>query len=120
MLLRKGLIFKLGAIDGLATSAIARCEVAALNHELLDDAMEGGALIVKWLSRLADPLLARAEGAKVVNGLGDEVGVKLHGDASDGLAAKFNVEEDPRTLRFLGIGHCAGVFLSTTQIPYWL
>lgn len=32
-----------GAIDGLATGAVATSEITALDHELGDDAVEGGA-----------------------------------------------------------------------------
>ena len=38
------LIFKLGAIDALAASAILVGEVTALAHEIRDDTMEYGAL----------------------------------------------------------------------------
>jgi hypothetical protein len=36
----KVFVFELGAVDGLAASAIASREVAALDHELLDNAVE--------------------------------------------------------------------------------
>lgn len=35
------LIGELGAVDGLATSAIALGEVTTLNHEVLDDTVKG-------------------------------------------------------------------------------
>lgn len=41
-----------------------------LAHELRDDAVEGGTLV-------AETLLASAEGAEVLSGLGDHIGVEL-------------------------------------------
>jgi len=49
---------ELGAVDGLAAGAVASREVAALAHELLDHAVEGGALEVQGLAALAHALLA--------------------------------------------------------------
>lgn len=43
------LILEAVAVDGLAAGAVARGKVAALNHELLDDAVELGALVAKAL-----------------------------------------------------------------------
>lgn len=94
MLLGKGLVVKLVAVDGLAAGAITSSKVTTLDHELLDDAVEDGTLVVEGLARLADALLAGAQGAEVLGRLGDEVGVQLHGDAADGLAAEGDVEED--------------------------
>ena len=52
------LIFKLGTIDALATSAISVCEVTTLAHEIWDDAMEDGALVAK-------PFLPSTQGTEV-------------------------------------------------------
>ena len=60
------LVSELLAVDGLAAGAVAAGEVAALAHELRDDAVEGGALEVERLARLADALLAGAERAEVL------------------------------------------------------
>lgn len=126
MLLGERLVVKLGAVDGLATSAIALGKVttlqfsnvllascasqdvvihfararatAYLDHELLDDAVEDGALVVQRLARLADALLTSAEGAEVLGRLGDEVRVELHGHAASGLAADRDVKEDAGTV----------------------
>jgi hypothetical protein len=46
------LVRELGAIDGLATSAVEVGEVTTLEHKLGDDAVEDGALVVE---RLAGP-----------------------------------------------------------------
>ena len=51
------LILELGAVDGLATSAVALGEVTTLEHEVLDDAVEGRALVVEGLAGLAHALL---------------------------------------------------------------
>ena len=59
MLQGEVLIGELGAIDGLAASAVAGGEVAALAHEVGDDAVEGRALV-------AEALLAGAESAEVL------------------------------------------------------
>ena len=49
-----------------AGAAVAAREVAALAHELRDDAVEGGALEVERLAALAHALLARAQSAEVL------------------------------------------------------
>jgi hypothetical protein len=48
---------------------VAAGEVTALKHELGDDAVEGGALVVQSLARAAGALLAGAESAEVLSGL---------------------------------------------------
>lgn len=84
--------------------------VAYLDHELLDNTVEDGALVVQGLASLADTLLASAEAAEVLGGLGNEVGVQLHGDATGRLAADGDIEEDtgPRGLGLGFGGHCEG------------
>lgn len=56
------LVLKLRAVDALSTGTIATGEVTALNHEVLDYAVEGGALVAK-------ALLAGSESAEVLNSL---------------------------------------------------
>jgi hypothetical protein len=81
------LVLELLAVDGLSAGAllpisllppsigfsrmtyVAAGEVTTLEHELGDDAVEGGALEVERLARLAGALLAGAEGAEVLSGL---------------------------------------------------
>ena len=48
---------------------VAAGEVTTLEHELGDDAVEAGALVVEGLAALASALLAGAESAKVLSGL---------------------------------------------------
>jgi hypothetical protein len=60
------LIGELVAIDRLATSAITAGEVATLAHELRNDTVELGALVVQWLAALAHALLAGAQSTEVL------------------------------------------------------
>lgn len=63
------LVFELGAIDGLSAGAIAVGEVTALNHELLDNTVEGGAFVAK-------ALLASSQGTEVLGGLRSSLAVE--------------------------------------------
>jgi hypothetical protein len=56
------LIGELVAVDALAASAVALGEVTALDHELLDDTVEVGALV-------AVALLAGSKGTEVLSSL---------------------------------------------------
>ena len=62
----KVLVGKLFAIDRLAPGAVARGEVAALAHELSDNAVERGSLEMELLAHLAHALLTGAERAEVL------------------------------------------------------
>ena len=73
------LILKLVAVDGLAASSVVVGEVAALAHEVGDDAVEGGPLVT-------EALLPGAEGAEVLGSLGDHVGAELKRNYKDNLA----------------------------------
>lgn len=64
------LVLKLVAVDRLAASAIVVGEIAALAHEVGDDAVECGALV-------AVALLSGAQGAEVLACLGGDIGAKL-------------------------------------------
>jgi hypothetical protein len=75
VLLLEVLIGKLLAVDGLAARAVATGEVTALEHELGDDTVELGA-------RIAEALLASAEGAEVLDGAGNDLVVELKVDAA--------------------------------------
>jgi hypothetical protein len=90
----EGLVGELHTIDGLAAGAVAALEVAELAHELGDDAVEDGALVVEGLAAAAHALLAGAERAEVLGGLGAGVLEELEGDALGGLLADGDVEED--------------------------
>mmetsp|Transcript_7321 Transcript_7321/g.20636 ORF Transcript_7321/g.20636 Transcript_7321/m.20636 type:complete len:223 (+) Transcript_7321:17-685(+) len=99
----KVLVVEAAAVDGLATAAVARGEVAALKHKVGDHAVESAALVVKRLAGLAHALLASAQGAEVVNGLGDDVAVEPKLDAAGRLAIDLNIEVG--LLGDLRIGH---------------
>ena len=69
------LVGELLSVDGLATSAVTTGEVTTLEHEVGDDAVERGALV-------AEALLAGAESAEVLGGLGDNVTEEVEVDAA--------------------------------------
>ena len=58
------LVSELFAINRLATRAIATSKVASLNHEILDDAMEGATLKVQTFAASSHSLLTSAKGSK--------------------------------------------------------
>lgn len=97
------LVGELLTVDGLATSAL-RCivsmsssqameithvatgEVTTLEHEVRDDTVELGA-------RVAEALLASAESAEVLDGLGDNVVEELEVDAAGALCMSCQLAE---------------------------
>ena len=95
------LICELVAVDGLAASAVAAGEVTALDHEVLDDAVELGALVAEGLPGAAGALLAGAESAEVLGSLGDDVSEELEDDAASRSAADGDVEVHTRVDHFL-------------------
>jgi len=72
------LVGELLTVDGLATGAVAAGEVTTLKHEVGDDTVELGA-------RVAEALLASAESAEVLDGLGDNIVEKLEVDTAGAL-----------------------------------
>ena len=98
------LILELVTVDGLSTSTyrkvsphrsnvsrnlltITLSEVTALNHEVLDNTVEGRALV-------AEALLASSESAEVLGGLGHRLAVQPDDDASQWLIAMSDVKVD--------------------------
>ena len=87
VLQREVLVGEALAVDGLAAGAVSVREITSLvvkheegenlAHELGNDTMQGAALVVELLSRLADSLLSRAEAAEVLGGLGNDIGAEL-------------------------------------------
>lgn len=73
------------AVDGLATSAVATGEVTTLEHKVGDDTVELGVGVT-------EALLASAESAEVLGGVGDNVGAQLHGDAAEGGTVDGDIE----------------------------
>lgn len=94
MLDREAFVVELVAVDGFAAGAIALGKVTTLDHELLDDAVEEGALEMEGLAGATDALFTSAERAEVFGRLGDKIIVELHDDATDGPATEAHVEED--------------------------
>jgi len=88
----KVLVSKLGTIDGLAASAVVVGKVAALAHEVRDNAVEGAALV-------AESLLASAQSTEVLSRLGYNVASQFHDDAAQRLAISSHIKED------FGFGH---------------
>jgi hypothetical protein len=70
MLQLEVLVRKLVSVDRLPACAISFGEVAALNHEVLDDAMEGRPLV-------AEAFLAGRQGSEVLSGLQDLVNMEV-------------------------------------------
>lgn len=81
------LILELRPINTLPTRSIASSKIPALDHKLLDDAVETTSLIGQGHAGLAVAFFAGAEGAEVVGGFGDHIVVELEGDAAGGFAA---------------------------------
>ena len=71
MLEAEVLVRELHAVDGLPPGAGGVGEVAALDHEGGDDAVEDAVLVVQRLALLADALLASAQRAEVLRRLGN-------------------------------------------------
>lgn len=96
VLLYEVLVRELRSVDGLATGAVSGGEVTALAHEVGNDAVEGGALVVEGLAAAAHALLAGAKGAEILGGARGRVGVQLHHYATGRLASDGHVEVDLR------------------------
>lgn len=103
MLELKVLILELLAVDGLATGTIAGSEVTTLNHELLYDAMEAGALVVEGLAGLPNTLLTGAESAEVLGGLRHNIAIQLQHDTTSRTLTDADVEEDAAACCRLGL-----------------
>jgi len=88
------LIGKLLPVNRLAAAAVAVGEVAALDHEVGDDAVETTPLVVKGLPTLASSLLASAERAEVLHGLGDGVAEKSHDNPTLFASLDLDIEEN--------------------------
>lgn len=81
------LIRELLAIDRLAARAIAASKVTTLNHKVLDDTVEVGALV-------SVALLASGQSTEVLNSLGNSLAVKTDDNATQLLLAMGHVEVD--------------------------
>lgn len=90
------LISEFLAIDRFTTSAVAAGEVTTLKHELGNDAVKGGTLVVQRLAGLAHALLAGAQTPEVLRSLGSLVGEELHHNPLGRAAANGDVKENTR------------------------
>ena len=81
------LVGKLCAIDRLAAGAVVVGEVAPLEHEVGDDAVEGATLV-------AEPVLMGAKGPEVFGRLGGLLGFQTHDNAACGNVINRDVEEN--------------------------
>ena len=82
-------------INTRAPRPIAIHKISSLDHEILDHTVELAALVALRAAQVVLGL-AGAELAEVLGGARDGVGVQLHFDAAEGLAAEGEVEEDDR------------------------
>ena len=100
----KVLVIELISVDGLSSSSSSVREVATLEHEVRNDAVELekekrltntennkttqylGSLVVQRLSALSSSLFSSAESAKVLGSLGHDVAKQTHHDASGRLS----------------------------------
>ena len=79
----------LRAVDGGAACAVAVEEVAALDHEVFDYAVEFGSFVSLWSALGVAAGLAGAELAEVFGGAGRGAGEKFDLDSSQGFAWLF-------------------------------
>jgi hypothetical protein len=79
------LILELGAVDGLATSAVVVGEVTTLDHEVLDNSVESRAFVTK-------ALLAGSKSSEVLGCLGHSLAVETHNDTAEILVTMLDVE----------------------------
>lgn len=96
VLLDEILVLKFGSVDGFSSGAVSGGEIAALAHEAGDHTVEARALVVEGLPATTGPLLAGAEGAKVLGGFGGGIGKEFHDDAAGRRSANGHVEENLR------------------------
>merc|ERR1712224_126710 len=81
------LVFKLLAVNGLATGSIVVGEIASLAHEVWDNTVKGAVLVAK-------ALLVCAQGSEVFSSLWHNITAQHHDDPSCLLAIQCNVKED--------------------------
>ena len=104
MLQLEVLVGELLSVDGLAAGSVAVGEVSSLDHEVGDNAVEDGSLVVEGLSRLANSLLSGAQGTEVLHGLRhrlsepvrqrDDAALQSHDDSSRLFSVNLDIEVD--------------------------
>ena len=90
----KVLVWKLAAINALATAPISEGKIAALCHEARNDAMKRTVLKVKRLSRWTHSSLTGAKCAEVLRRTGDSIAEKSKDDSALILAVDGHIKED--------------------------
>ena len=90
----KVLVWKLAAINALATSPVSEGKIAALCHEARNDAMKRTVLKVKRLSRWTHSSLTGAKCAEVLRRTGDSIAEKSKDDSALILAVDGHIKED--------------------------
>mmetsp|Transcript_17879 Transcript_17879/g.29586 ORF Transcript_17879/g.29586 Transcript_17879/m.29586 type:complete len:225 (+) Transcript_17879:1423-2097(+) len=88
------LISKLFSVNRFTPSSIELSEVSSLNHEVRNDPVEDGSLVVKRLSGRASSLLSSTECAEVLGSLWNIRSEQTHDDASLFTTLDLNIEED--------------------------
>lgn len=106
------LIRKLVTVNALSASSVAIGEVTTLDHKLLDHSVEFRALVMQWLSCIADTLLTGAECTEVLGSIWYNIIVKLKDNATRWLVVDRNVEESLLAISVLWGRHLSEVVLS--------
>lgn len=89
------LVRERSAVDRFAAPSVLVREIAALDHEVGDDAVERCALVAELFARRrADALVAEAEVTEILCRLRDCFAEEADLDAAGGCAANRNVEVD--------------------------
>ena len=89
----KVLIVELPAVDALTTKAVARDNIACLDHHASDNAVEGDTTVVqRHIGQLTQPLFARAEASEILRGYGHLPSTQLNDDAPDNAPAHRHTE----------------------------
>ncbi len=100
MLYLEVLVWELIAINTFTSHPIEASEITALNHELGNDSMKDGALVMQRFTTRTDSFLSGAESAEVFRGLGNNVSEEAENNSLSAYFFDFNVEEnlvsDPR------------------------
>mmetsp|Transcript_13072 Transcript_13072/g.18072 ORF Transcript_13072/g.18072 Transcript_13072/m.18072 type:complete len:258 (-) Transcript_13072:197-970(-) len=110
------LVFKLLAVNGLASLTIPIGEVSSLAHESRNYSVERAAFVVEWLSFLSNSFLAGAQGPEVCNCLRNLFSVQSHHYPPLLLPSDGNIEEDFIRDSFI----CRHVLLRQEVLPVFM
>lgn len=95
-------VVELVAVNRFAADACAVSEIAALDHELRNDSVELGILVVQGLAAATHTFLAGTESSEIFRCLWDNIVEELKRDFARRITANRNVEEH---LGALYLGH---------------